>query len=156
MVNEHKDWWPHPYLTWNLGQTLFELCLNAITWAGENPVGQEELRVLPEHLGLLAHSDDPGAGFLQTKLICCWSPSVPLLFRGPIRGREYWLHLSWFKVGQTFSTCNIMRTSPSRNIKPLMRATPQPAHSATHWHQGKLRQFGGIFKDIVGKCWGYS
>ena len=99
-----------------LGRTLVELCLNSGTWAGETPEGQEERCWHPLLILLLAAS----------KLRCCWSPAVPLLPQGPVRGRENWLE----DGGDTrlLQLGNFMNADKPRpgNVKLLTRATPPP------------------------------
>lgn len=97
-----------------LGPTLVELCLNSGTWAGETPEGQEERCWHPLLILLLAAS----------KLRCCWSPAVPLLPRGPVRGRENWLRRRG--DARLLPLGNFMNTDKPRpgNVKLLTRATP--------------------------------
>lgn len=102
------------------------LHLSSVTWAGETLKGQEELGVLLELLSLLApplESCPPPARRPQQRK----SRGAK---RTPVHGGP-----GCFRWQQ--------RTSPSGNMKPLVRVTPPPA---PHWHQGKLRHSTGTHR----------
>lgn len=125
-----------------LGPTLVELCLNSGTWAGETPEGQEERCWHPLLILLLAAS----------KLRCCWSPAVPLLPRGPVRGRENWLRGRRGRQAASAWQLHESRQAPPWEHKAAPESYPSthPAWGPAgepgphpHWHQGKLRHSTG-------------